>query len=135
MDQKVKEVIKKIQCPGCMDGDFDTCFSPNEHGEGCGAHYAGTIIIPIGKIFLGLPKGFCRLGEMESMKPRIFRQYNDSYDKFNVPVWKHRTKEGLVLVRGLKPRLNTPFIDVFIEDCFDKINCMEITEDDIDAMD
>ena len=137
MDNKIKEVIESIQCAGCIKGDFETCFKPAaaEFGVGCGAHHAGTISLNFGKFFIGLPKGFCRLGQNEKFQPHIYLRYEDNYDKFNVPVWKHRTKEGLILVRGLQPRINQPFLDVFIEDCFDIINCLEITDEDIDLMD
>jgi hypothetical protein len=33
------------------------------------------------------------------------------------------------------PRRNEPFIHVFLENCIEKINCLEITQDDVDGMD
>lgn len=128
MTQSIKDAIEHFQCPGCMNGGDIKCFKPYIEGVGCGYHYAGTIVSSIGKIFLGLPKGFNRLGEYKDMKPRIYEKFIDSqYDKFNIPVWKYRDVTGATIVRGISPRINWPFIDIFLEDCMDKIKCLEIT--------
>ena len=57
------------------------------------------------------------------------------YDKFNMPVWKFKNADGNIIVRGLSPRTNSPFIHIFLYDCFDKINCLEITKKDQEGMD
>lgn len=49
--------------------------------------------------------------------------------------WKHLSKDGHTFVRGLMPRLNEPFLHIFLENCIDKIDCLEITQEDIDNMD
>lgn len=112
---------------------------PNENGGvGCGHHFAGTVVGLLGKIFLGLPKGFNRLGVYEGLKPNIYEKFEDSewkYNKWNIPVWKFLNKDGHTLVRGFMPRLSEPFIHVFLEDCMAKINCLEITQADVEEMD
>ena len=39
------------------------------------------------------------------------------------------------IVRGLPPRINCPFLHIYLEDCIDKINYLEITDSDIEDMD
>ena len=139
MEEKLKSAVEKYQCAGCISGHDTTCFVASEVGGlGCGKHYSGTIISTIGKIFLGLPKGFNRLGHNDSLFPRVFQTFGSSewkYGMFNVPVWKHLTKDGHTLVRGIMPRRNETFLHIFLENCLDKIDCLEITEDNIDQMD
>ena len=139
MEEKVKNAIEQYQCPGCITGCDISCFEQNTvSGVGCGGHYAGTMISSIGKVFLGLPKGFNRLGEIAGFKPLIFESYEDSeweYNMWNVPVWKYLNSDGHTIVRGFMPRRNEPFIHIFLENCMDKINCLEITQADIDGMD
>ena len=140
MDDKVKNAIEEYQCSGCITGSDITCFESNPFGGvGCGKHMAGTMITGgIGTIFLGMPKGFNRLGSNNSLKPVIYETFESSewkYDMYNVPVWKHLNKAGHTLVRGFIPRKNDSFIHIFLEDCMDKINCIEITEDHMEKMD
>jgi hypothetical protein len=139
MDKKLKKAIEEYQCSGCISGHNTECFEACDTGCGCGKHYAGTHIMPmVGKIFLGLPKGFNRLGRNnDDMHPYIFNDLKDwgEYNKFNIPVWKHLDKNGNTLVRGLQPRLNTPFIHVILKDSISEINCLEITADDLKDMD
>jgi len=136
MKENIKNAIEEYQCSGCVSGCDISCFGSHVIGVGCGKHYAGTMLSYVGNIFLGLPKGFNRLGNFKDMKPRIFENFEGSqYDKFNVPVWKYLTENGHTLVRGISPRINAPFIDIYLENCIDKIQCLEITESDIEAMD
>jgi hypothetical protein len=136
--KKEKEAIEEYQCSGCVVGGDTSCYEPSENGGvGCSKHHAGTFSAT-GNFYLGLPKGFCRLGEFRKMKPNIFKTFESSswdYDKWNIPAWKYRSENGHVLVRGLMPRINEPFLHIFLEDCMDKINCLEITQKDIDEMD
>jgi hypothetical protein len=64
------------------------------------------------------------------MKPNIFEKFEDGwgYNEFNYPAWKHLNENGHTIVRGLSPRINVPFIHIFLENCREKINCFEITE-------
>ncbi len=136
MTEQIKDAVELYQCPGCMIGGDISCYEPYSGGQGCGKHYAGTIISSIGKIFLGLPKGFCRLGPYGDMKPRIYLVFEDDhYNIWNVPVWKHLDEHGNTLVRGICPRTNWSFIDIILGDHRNKIECREISQKEIDAMD
>ena len=143
MDKKVSVAIERYQCSGCISGSDTSCFKENEAGGvGCGKHFSGTIISGVGKIFLGLPKGFNRLGHYDNMKPTIFKSFKyfiesdwGEYDNFNRPVWKHLDKHGNTLVRGLMPRRNEPFLHIFLENCISQIHCLEISKEDIENMD
>ena len=90
-----------------------------------------------GKILLGMPKGFNRLGQADKVGLFIYRTFVErgEYNKFNVPVWKHLTKDGHTIVRGICPRLSWPWIHIFLENCITKIECLEITEKDMKEMD
>ncbi len=144
MDKKVSSAVERYQCSGCISGHDTSCFKANENagGVGCGEHFSGTIISGVGKVFLGLPKGFNRLGHLENMKPIIFKSFKDftesdwkEYNNFNRPVWKHLDKHGNTLVRGLMPRINKPFLHIFLENCISQIHCLEISKEDIENMD
>lgn len=137
MDEKLSFAIKEYQCSGCTCGHNLECFEQNDQqGVGCGKHSSGTIISYIGNIFLGMPKGFNRLGHQENLKPIIFNNFNENYyDMFNIPVWKYLDEHGNTLVRGIMPRRNEPFLHIYIGNCIDKINCLEITKQNIDEMD
>lgn len=136
MDDKQKAAVEEYQCPGCMGGFDISCFDGGGN-RACDKHSSGTLVLGIGKIFLGLPVGFNRLGPSEDMKVNIFNSLNDGwgFDIFNVPVWKYLDKHGNTLVRGLSPRTNQPFIHIFLEDCMEHINCASITDTEIGNMD
>lgn len=137
MEEQIKNAVEKYQCPGCVKGHNISCFEGGVYGVGCGKHVPGTTILPIvGKIFLGMPKGFNRIGETETILS-IFEKFevHGDYDSFNIPVWKHLTKDGHTLVRGLSPRINYPFLHVFLEDCLSKVDCLEVTEELLAEMD
>ena len=143
MDKKVSVAVERYQCSGCISGSNTSCFKENVGGGiGCGKHLAGTMITGIGSVFLGLPKGFNRLGHLDNMKPTIFKSFKEftetgwkEYNNFNRPVWKHLDKHGNTLVRGLMPRRNEPFLHIFLENCISQIHCLEISQDDINDMD
>lgn len=139
MKKLIKESIEEYQCSGCVSGSDVSCFKSNETGGvGCGKHHAGTIGTGIGNFFLGMPIGFNRLGEYRKLKPNIYETFDSSdwkYNMWNIAVWKHLSKEGHTFVRGMMPRKNEPFIHVYLENCMDKINCLEISQNDIDEMD
>ncbi len=131
------KVVEHYQCPGCVCGSDFKCF---ELGNGieCGKHVPGTLEYPIvGKFFLGLPKGFNRLGHVNEMRIQIFNKFSNGwgYDKFNVPIWKYLDGQGNTIIRGLCPRINAPFLHIFLGDCRAKIDCLEITNEDLDSMD
>jgi hypothetical protein len=139
MKKKIKLAIEEYQCLGCVVGCDISCFKINTtSGVGCGQHYAGTVAIGIGTFFLGIPKGFNRLGEYTKLKPNIYDTFESSewsYDMLKIPVWKYLSKDGHTFVRGIMPRKNEPFIHIFLENCISKINCLEITPADVESMD
>lgn len=134
------KIIKEYQCCGCISGPYPACFVVSDIGHGCGEHYSGTTACPfVGKIFLGLPKGFDRIGYQKDMKLYIFENQKEqekiwNYDKFNVPVWKYQNEKGHIFVRGYIPRLNQGFIHIILEGDFDKIKAQKI-DPDTDEMD
>ena len=134
-----EQAIQAYQCPGCVNGPYPDCFEKDVGGVQCVSHCAGTMISGIGSIFLGLPKGFHRKGPCNDTKIWIFESLSRSfwmpYDKFNVPVWKHLDKHGSTVIRGICPQTNDPWIHIFLEDCMSFIDCIEITEADINEMD
>jgi hypothetical protein len=146
LDPTIAKFIKEYQCSGCSCGSSpsDGCFKKSTIlGSGCGAHNPGTMFFGdcMNTIFLGMPTGFNRVGPMDtkSLPLFVFATPEESaefpYDKFNVPVWKHRTTDGHTLVRGMSPRRNCPFIHVHLHDCMADIDCIEISQDEIDLMD
>lgn len=138
MKTEFKKAIEEYQCVGCISGSDISCFSENEMGGiGCGKHRAGTLLSSIGAIFLGMPKGFNRLGESTRLNPVIYENFESSdwkYNKFNIPVWKYLLN-GHTFVRGIMPRKNEPFIHIFLENCVDKIDCLLLSDCDIEGMD
>ena len=131
-----EEAVKEYQCPGCVGGPFESCYVTKD-GITCSKHTAGTVKAGVGAFFLGLPRGFCRVGALTYNPITIFAKFEDGwgYTMFNVPAWKYLNGKKHTLVRGLSPRTNNPFIHIFLEDCMDKINCLEITQDNIILMD
>jgi len=93
-------VIGDIQCPGCTCGTspVQDCerFEPHTgYGFKCLAHSAGTMMFPGGYVYLGLPKGFNRVGafrvkgdDKTSSNIRLW-VYPDcpEWNRWNVPVW------------------------------------------------
>lgn len=136
MDNETKKTVEEYQCPGCINGSDISCYNHYGIGIECNRHTPGTYISPIGKVFLGLPKGFNRLGLCKT-KINIFKKLSDGwgYDIFNIPVWKYKDKNVNVIVRGISPRINSPWIHIFLEDCTEKINCLEITDETLKEMD
>ena len=138
MKTKFKLAIEEYQCPGCVCGSDISCFKSDDYGIGCGHHVTGMLIMGVGHILLGMPKGFNRVGEQNKLNPRIFETYKDSnwlFNKFNVPIWKYLNSNGHTIVRGIMPRINKPFIHIFLENCIDQIECIEITDNDLNEMD
>jgi len=135
MKKEFEAAIKDYQCPGCILGPYPDCFEKSDGGIGC------TMAMPhIGKFFLGLPRGFCRLGQQRGMKIYIFesleqQQKQWEYDCFNVPVWKYKNEKGHILIRGFMPRMNTGFLHIIIKGDISKVACLEIKDKDIKEMD
>lgn len=138
MNKTIKKLVENYQCPGCALGSNIKCYENDIDGIGCSKHCAGTTIFPaIGRVFLGMPKGFNRLGNNEDTRIAIFSTYADygGYNKWNIPTWKHLDENGNTLVRSISPRTNLSWIHVFNENCMDKIECFEVSNEMIEAMD
>lgn len=134
VEMTAKKAVKEYQCVGCVGGD-PGCYKAGDN-LACVNHCAGTMANGIGRFFLGLPKGFCRLGDG---KPKIYifktLKKGWGYNKFNVPVWKHLDEHGNTIVRGMCPRINDTWIHIFLGDYIKDIDCLEITQKDMDEMD
>ena len=140
MNENVKKAVEEYQCSGCVGGSDTSCYVKGNNSVACDKHVAGTRISNIGRIFLGMPSGFNRLGIAEETNIDIFETQEEQngtwgYDMFNVPVWKYKDVYNNVLVRGFCPRSNRPFIHIILEDCLDKIDCIEISEEIVKEMD
>jgi hypothetical protein len=138
---ELSDIMSKYICHGCVNDSFDTCFELKfgEKDISCKNHCAGTFITGIGKILLGMPKGFNRYGSND-IEILIYLDFNDrppypyNYEIYNIPVCKHFDGD-CTLVRGLSPRVNKPFIHIYKGDVRDKIECLEISSTDIENMD
>lgn len=116
-------MVDEFQCPGCIHGtDPETCSQFELHKEEgffvCKNWRPSTFMGGVGRIALGLPRGFNRTGMVEfSDKPfvymRLYEKPEDmpSYDKFNIAVWAME-KDGYLYVRCYSPRSNWLFVDV-----------------------
>lgn len=130
----MNKYISEYQCSGCIRG-FSKCYEMSDNSISCENHHAGTFVNGIGKIYIGLPKGFNRIGSVNGMIIEIFENFYNHYDKFNIPVWKYKNENNHVLVRGLMPRINQPFLHIYLVDCLNKIECLEITKAETECMD
>jgi len=130
------KIISYAQCPGCVGGynAFDcTSLQFVEHTDAgrtffrCDKHVPGTYHTTMGKLLLGLPRGFCRLGfhwdaflhtENRTQEAGFIRLWEKDqapeFNKFNVPVWALE-HEGYLFIRTYMPRVNWTIVDV-IED-------------------
>lgn len=117
------QMIDDFQCPGCIHGtDPEECpkyelFDERKHFH-CKNWRPSTFMGGIGRICLGLPKGFTRTGMVEfGDKPftylRLYEspEHRPEYDRFNIPVWAME-KDGYLYVRCFCPRSNWIFVDV-----------------------
>jgi len=121
---KAKDLIDLFQCPGCLCGinpwDCEHYKPQDFHNHVCClGHTIGTMVIPIGYIAIGLPKGFNRPGcwdrdgkDHPYMNIRIWpKGKKPNWDDFNVPVWALE-KEGFLFVLTFSPRINETYVDI-----------------------
>lgn len=148
MNQNQKRVIELYQCPGCSNGHkIADCFSESPTSLSCIKHCPGTFLGNFQNIFLGLPKGFDRLGYF---KPRqvVIEIFNDLqeknynwgiYDKLNIPIWIYIDEHGNTIIKGFSPRIMLPFIHIFCGDVSEQIEsvnkAIRITDEDLKEMD
>ena len=112
------DMVKDFQCPGCVAGSDTDCGSfllkESEFGGfRCEGHVAGTRISMIGSIYLGLPKGFSRVGKDHSCCS-IFLYEKEQFEYYNfctLPVWAME-KDGYLFVRCYMPRVNMAVVQV-----------------------
>jgi hypothetical protein len=140
-----EEAVEEYQCSGCVGGPPLECYEPHsEKNIACKNHVAGTMVYPqIGRVFLGMPKGFNRFGCQEELYISIFRFYDDMlnypswgpWSKFGFPVWKYLDPYANTIIRGVSPRISNYFIHIYLENVMDRIDCIQITNKDIEFMD
>ena len=119
-------MIKELQCSGCMCGVYPGKCKVYELEEDnffrCTGWVPGTIMAGVGKIALGLPRGFNRIGAVDlKIMNYYFRLYESpekrpEYDRFNIPVWAMEYKadngENYLVIRCVSPRNNWHYVDV-----------------------
>jgi hypothetical protein len=105
-------MVGKFQCVGCVGGCEPSSENVKEIGGGawaCERHVPGTLLFPVGKVMLGLPKGFNRV------RHRLIRLWpgcgSPNWDDLNVPVWAME-KDCHLFVRTYSPRINVTWVDV-----------------------
>lgn len=111
------EMIEKFQCPGCVNGPSpETCPQYEADHQSCKGHVVGTLILGVGHVALGLPKGFNRVTKTENPHSHIRLFPKDSshwgWDKLNVAVWALE-QDGFLFVRTYCPRIDVTYVDVF----------------------
>jgi hypothetical protein len=117
------QAIKDLQCSGCVSGsDPRTCdaYQAAQFDDGCAAHCAGTTMARGGRIHLGMPKGFDKVGalhEGQTDNTRLFidRDPSPAWNHLNVPIW-YRYDGTYTYVRTFCPRVGVQYIDAFIGD-------------------
>lgn len=122
------QMVNEFQCPGCIHGtDPETCpkFELSDDRLGgkplyfaCKNWRPSTFMSGVGRICLGLEKGFNRTGRIEfGDNPFSYLRLFDNpengpdYNKFNIPVWAME-KNGYLYVRCFCPRTCWIFVDV-----------------------
>ena len=65
----------------------------------------------------------------------FIKKYANIKTKFCVPIWRYVNKKKHTFLRLYNPRINTPEIIIILENCSNKFNCIEITEEDVSCMD
>jgi hypothetical protein len=128
-----KNMIKEFQCAGCVAGSNTECGSFKEHvgsssGFRCVNHCAGTMIGMVGLIYLGLPKGFCRVGKDQKCC-EVWLYEKNNFDFFNfctLPIWAME-EDGYLFIRCYMPRVNMATVQVIKDGKFDELEkyCQE----------
>ena len=119
---KIENLVEKFQCVGCVAGCNINCgqYKLKEVSLGkasyfaCSSHVPGTSCFTasgFNKLNLGLPKGFCRIGEGK-VEIRIHPSFPELlWDKLNIPVWA-MVEDNVLFVRTYAPRINKTSVDI-----------------------
>ena len=112
----MSQMVEEFQCPGCVNGPYPECYEEDNNycpgSHRCKKHVPGTFMFRIGKLVIGLPKGFDRMGE-SGFDVRLWdtpEKYH-GWDHLNVPVWALE-RDGYLFVRTYAPRINKVWVDV-----------------------
>jgi hypothetical protein len=120
----IEMMVENFQCPGCVSGVDTHCgaYKLEDTGAGkkCANHCAGTICYPAGKIALGLPKGFNKVGVLVDKVSNIRLHLDSSSftpDNLNVAVWAMVVPyegDNYLFVRTFCPRINYSYVDIIL---------------------
>jgi hypothetical protein len=144
------EAIAEYQCTGCVSGpDAPACPQFKNHGLGCVNHVPGTSGLAEGTFYLGLPKGFNRLGPNKFVPN--YRNNLEVYPSmdalletkslnsiFSLPVWLHIDRYGNTIIRWFSPRVNWGWSTVTLGDHSEHplfAKAIRITQVELDQMD
>lgn len=110
------KMVEEFQCPGCVAGSDTKCgsFKLEEFNNQfhCSKHVPGTTMAGVGKILLGLPKGFNRTTREQGTCVRLCDKPDASHwNNLNVAVWAMEM-DGYLFVRTYSPRVDVTWIDV-----------------------
>lgn len=124
--------VHTYQCLNCVNGDNISCKMPSIIGVGC----SRVMLSDVSPKFYKLPIG----GYDNPPRMFLFSSFDNGkdiswgeYGKDKTPVYKYLDKYGNTLVKGIIKDSLTPFIDVYPENCLDKINCELITNHYLNA--
>lgn len=139
--EAIEKMVNEFQCPGCVAGSDTQCgkYKLDHRGESCESHSPGTRMLGSGAIYLGMPKGFNRVGAIldeQTHNIRLFPKGSsvDVYDHLNVPVWAMEW-EGFLFVRCFVPRRNYSFVDVIEGGTLDMVPTATNVAEFIDEID
>lgn len=147
----IVQAIETYQCPGCVNGPpGPTCPNFKITDRGCSGHVAGTLQVgPAGMIkeYLGVPKGFCRVGHNTGSGPGLavvesiddhLELYSNLKTMYSIPVWKHLDKNGNTCTRWFSPRTNVGWTMIFLGSVLSHSvldRAIEVTQEQVDWMD
>lgn len=72
-------------------------------------------MIPGGKIYLGIPKGFNKVGPIDFDEQNVTIRFHENafkWDNLNIAVW-YLIKNNVMFVRTYCPRINASYVDIF----------------------
>lgn len=116
-EKRKLKMVEQFQCSGCTLGSDTKCGSfmlqlYGDNGFRCMNHSFGTFILGAGKIALGLPKGFNKLGSADKMDIWLYlKEDKPTFNHLNVPVWA-MVEDGFLFCRVFSPRVNYAWVVV-----------------------